>query len=289
MVVVKPYKEKKLEDGSIVRVFEESVRPSELVWHRDRQNRVVEVICGDGWRFQRDGSVPVQIGPGSLFEVNANEWHRIIKGKDDLIIKISESKKPADGMRSVRKRADNNPKVTKMDFLPDEVLDDIADDMDEGHPRQYGAKKGSARARHLDKTTAALTDDDPSNDAAAWDAREEEESKHRNESYSRFSRSDLRNLINDVVEERKLYQALNEIEDRIDEKKKKKKKAAGGLSKAVKKSLDKKADKRCLTRGSVYAEFRKGLAAWGTSGSRKGMSQHQWAHARVNSANPSKK
>ena len=53
-------------------------------------------------------------------------------------------------------------------------------------------------------------------------------------------------------------------------------------------SLKKKAEKRGLTPGSVYAEYRKGLAAWASSGSRKGMSQHQWAHARVNSANPSK-
>ena len=60
------------------------------------------------------------------------------------------------------------------------------------------------------------------------------------------------------------------------------------LSAKTKKSLDKKADKRGLTRGSVYREFEKGLAAWASSGSRKGMSQHQWAHARVNSATPSK-
>ena len=37
-----------------------------------------------------------------------------------------------------------------------------------------------------------------------------------------------------------------------------------------------------------YSEFRKGLAAYLSSGSRKGMTAHQWAHARVNSANPSK-
>lgn len=71
-------------------------------------------------------------------------------------------------------------------------------------------------------------------------------------------------------------------------KKKKKKSSSGGLSAATKETLNKKADKRGLTRGSVYAEYRKGLAAWATSGSRKGMSQHQWAHARVNSATPSK-
>ena len=67
-----------------------------------------------------------------------------------------------------------------------------------------------------------------------------------------------------------------------------KKSSSGGLSASTKATLKKKAEKRGLTPGSVYAEFRKGLAAWATSGSRKGMSQHQWAHARVNSATPSK-
>ena len=71
-------------------------------------------------------------------------------------------------------------------------------------------------------------------------------------------------------------------------KKTKKKSPSGGLSAATKETLNKKADKRGLTRGSVYAEYKRGLAAWATSGSRKGMSQHQWAHARVNSATPSK-
>ena len=64
--------------------------------------------------------------------------------------------------------------------------------------------------------------------------------------------------------------------------------SSGGLSAATKETLKKKANKRGLTPASVYAEYRKGLAAWATSGSRKGMSQHQWAHARVNSATPSK-
>ena len=41
-----------------------------------------------------------------------------------------ERKKKPDGMRSVRKGADKNSKVTKMDFLPDDVLDDIANEKD---------------------------------------------------------------------------------------------------------------------------------------------------------------
>ena len=104
--------------------------------------------------------------------------------------------------------------------------------------------------------------------------------------------SELKVMLNDMIEEQLLDEMLNDLEKHLDEKrkrkKKKKKKKGGGLSAAVKKSLDKKADRRCLTRGSVYSEFRKGLAAYLSSGSRKGMSAHQWAHARVNSATPSK-
>ena len=60
------------------------------------------------------------------------------------------------------------------------------------------------------------------------------------------------------------------------------------LSKKTKATLRKKAEDRGLTAGSVEAEYKKGLAAWASSGSRKGMTQHQWAMARVNSAQPSK-
>jgi len=67
-----------------------------------------------------------------------------------------------------------------------------------------------------------------------------------------------------------------------------KKSSAGGLSAKTKETLKKKADARGYTAASVYAEYRKGLAAFYTSGSRKGMTAHQWAMARVNSANPSK-
>ena len=71
-------------------------------------------------------------------------------------------------------------------------------------------------------------------------------------------------------------------------RKKKRKSSAGKLSAKTKETLKKKAKRRGLTPSSVYAEYRKGLAAYYSSGSRKGMSAHQWAHARVNSANPSK-
>ncbi len=143
--------------------------------------------------------------------------------------------------------------------------------------------------------------------------REREAKKMKNENRTiRIDPDILREYIEEIVEAEKLALALEEVaaieeddalfeysdysdlgeldEKRKRKKRKKRKKKSGGstLSKAVKKSLDKKADRRCLTRGSVYAEFRAGLGAYYSSGSRRGMSAHQWAHARVNSANPSK-
>lgn len=134
--------------------------------------------------------------------------------------------------------------------------------VDEAHDEQYDAPEGSSRDKHLDSTTAALKDDDPSNDDAAWAAREREEAKYRKNETVTVTKDQLRELVMSAIEEE--------------------------LSKKTKATLKKKAEKRGFTPGSVYREYEKGLAAWGTSGSRKGMSQHQWAHARVNSATPSK-
>ena len=147
---------------------------------------------------------------------------------------------------------------------------------DNPHPKQYGAPQGSKRDKGLDKTKEDLASGDPERIARAYRRRERMEKKERSkkgfknkprsdtkkESYVRMTESDLREVIRNLLSEE--------------------------LSKKTKETLKKKAEKRGLTPSSVYAEFKKGLAAWASSGSRKGMSQHQWAHARVNSATPSK-
>jgi hypothetical protein len=209
-------------------------------------------------------------------------------------------KKKADGYKSVRKRADNNPKVTKMDFLPDEVLDKIAkeknlDEKAKLTPYQKKKYKASgARGKSMAKTSKQYADAKKAGrepPKSMWDEREEYEDKERKkkgfktrkrsdsmkESF-KLTRSQLRRLIMETLEEEMLDSIPEEDDADTNE----------ALSAKTKATLKKKAEKRGLTPGSVYAEFRKGLAAWGSSGSRKGMSQHQWAHARVNSATPSK-
>jgi len=165
--------------------------------------------------------------------------------------------------------------------------------------KEYKAGRDSKGLKGLKKTVdavkKALKTPGKADDIAAYkkrDAFEKKQRKQKSEGLTRLAENQLNEILNDMIEEQLLDEMLNDLENHLDEKKKrkkkKKKKKGGGLSAAVKKSLDKKADKRGLTRGSVYSEFRKGLAAYYTSGSRKGMSAHQWAHARVNSANPSK-
>jgi hypothetical protein len=147
-------------------------------------------------------------------------------------------------------------------------------DTKSSHPAQYGAPQGSKRDKQLDQTkkdfekAEHLRKDGKTKQAKeleqrAYSRRDRMEKKYRKNENIRLSESELRKLIASVLKEE--------------------------LSAKVKKSLDKKAEKRGLTKGSVYKEFEKGLAAFATSGSRKGMTAHQWAHARVNSANPSKK
>lgn len=166
---------------------------------------------------------------------------------------------------------------------------------DTPHPRGYGAPQGSKRDKALDKTKEDLESGDPERVARAYRRRERMEKKERNK--KGFKNKPRKDTKKESVEDSILKAFIREIlvEEIIEEKKKKRKKAkkkrkssGGGLSAATKETLKKKAQKRGLTPGSVYAEFRKGLAAWASSGSRKGMSQHQWAHARVNSATPSK-
>lgn len=77
-------------DNDDIRVFSEDVDQQDLVWHRDRNDRIVTVIEGSGWSFQRDNELPFELHPGDMFFIEAFEYHRIIKGKTKLKLKIEE-------------------------------------------------------------------------------------------------------------------------------------------------------------------------------------------------------
>ena len=85
-----PFKQNR-KDGYLIREFSKDTNPADLVWHRDRNDRVIKVISSNGWLFQRDNSIPKIMESGDIIEIKANEWHRIIKGSDtNLVITIRE-------------------------------------------------------------------------------------------------------------------------------------------------------------------------------------------------------
>lgn len=83
-----PYDEE-INESYRVRVFSESIEDEELKWHRDRQDRLVEVIDSKGWKLQFDNEIPVKLKKGMNIIIPEGTYHRVIKGDGNLKIKIT--------------------------------------------------------------------------------------------------------------------------------------------------------------------------------------------------------
>jgi len=81
--LVNPY----YDEGNIRTFYIES-DDSEFVWHRDKEDRIVEVLEGQGWQFQYEEALPFLLEQGLKVKIPKGEYHRIIKGYDTLKIKI---------------------------------------------------------------------------------------------------------------------------------------------------------------------------------------------------------
>lgn len=78
-----------------IRRFGIDIDDEELLWHRDKEDRLIEVLSGSGWYLQKENLLPEKLKINENYFIRNREWHRIIKGIDDLIIKIKfiENKK----------------------------------------------------------------------------------------------------------------------------------------------------------------------------------------------------
>ena len=74
----------------IKRVFEPDAITEELVWHRDKKDRIVKVIENDGWQLQYDNELPFDLKVGFNYYLKKETYHRVIKGKGKLVIEIKE-------------------------------------------------------------------------------------------------------------------------------------------------------------------------------------------------------
>jgi len=92
MNIPRPYKEKR-ENGNLVREFSSDSNPDDLVWHKDKQGRIVTVVKSNGWKLQMESGLPFDLTEGKNYKIPALSWHRILKGRGNLLIKIKESNK----------------------------------------------------------------------------------------------------------------------------------------------------------------------------------------------------
>lgn len=80
--------EEHIENDYYIRTFSDQVDDLELVWHRDKEDREIEIIENDGWKFQFDGELPFTMN--EKFFIPKETYHRVIKGNGDLKIKIKK-------------------------------------------------------------------------------------------------------------------------------------------------------------------------------------------------------
>ena len=85
-----PYRNIEETDTYIIREFTQNIDSTELMWHRDNESRLVEVIGSTDWKFQKDNELPISMDSSIFIERHA--WYRLIKGTNNLLLKIHKIK-----------------------------------------------------------------------------------------------------------------------------------------------------------------------------------------------------
>jgi hypothetical protein len=91
LVAELPFIETKIDKYTFIREFSNDVDEMNLVWHEDPENRVIEVIEGNGWKFQYDDQLPFEMIDGVEFTIIKGQIHRVIKGRGPLKIKVQKN------------------------------------------------------------------------------------------------------------------------------------------------------------------------------------------------------
>jgi len=85
-----PYFEYIINGNEVIRVFENDNLGTEELWHRDLENRTIEIIGETDWKIQLENQLPTSMN-FPIF-ISKGEWHRLIKGTTGtLTLKIYKS------------------------------------------------------------------------------------------------------------------------------------------------------------------------------------------------------
>ena len=88
MEVLRPY-----EDSGNIRTFSEDIDEEELIWHRDKEDRIITVIEGKNWKLQIDNQLPIEMKIGEDYFIGNMVYHRLLKGEGKLILNINRMEK----------------------------------------------------------------------------------------------------------------------------------------------------------------------------------------------------
>ena len=84
-----PYREIKMKSATL-RVFDQEVEEEDLVLHRDRKKRKIEVLESGNWKLQLDNNRPILLEKGMTYTIPKMVYHRVIKGQYDLVLRIQD-------------------------------------------------------------------------------------------------------------------------------------------------------------------------------------------------------
>lgn len=81
-----PYTDIEVTGKYIIREFNKNIDPVELLWHRDDEDRIVEIIGITDWQIQLENNLPTSLNQPIFIPRHC--WHRAIKGTGSLRLKI---------------------------------------------------------------------------------------------------------------------------------------------------------------------------------------------------------
>tara|TARA_B100001094_G_C18178464_1_gene799354 strand:+ start:1680 stop:1949 length:270 start_codon:yes stop_codon:yes gene_type:complete len=76
-------------DSDDIRMFNVGDDQKEFVWHRDKEDRIFEVLEGEAWQLQYNGSIPILLEERKTYYIPKMMYHRLIKGYNNLKVKIN--------------------------------------------------------------------------------------------------------------------------------------------------------------------------------------------------------
>ena len=85
-----PFIEEQIDDYNFIRTFPEDVDEMDLIWHADKENRIITVLEGNGWKFQFDEELPIKMRKGKTISILKGRLHRVIKGNGILKINLQK-------------------------------------------------------------------------------------------------------------------------------------------------------------------------------------------------------